>query len=92
MTDIVRVLRVYEFVGPRDKVELQVARSIHGEKDWGNGVTIRAATIGTYPEILEAAKPESAAPEGWKDCPGCGNVPEVKTSCGICLGEGKVPP
>lgn len=50
--DTIRVLRVYEFVGPRSLVEAQVAKSIHGEKVVGNGVVIKGATIGTYPEIL----------------------------------------
>jgi hypothetical protein len=50
--DIVRVLRVIEYVGERDDVERIVRLSIHGEKDLGNGMTIRAATVGTFPEIL----------------------------------------
>lgn len=51
--DIVRVLRVIEYVGPRDRVEDVVAKSIHGEKDAGYGLVIKAATIGVYPEILK---------------------------------------
>jgi hypothetical protein len=51
MADIVRVLRIIEYVGPRDQVEKQVARSLHGERQIGNMV-IRVATIGTYPEVL----------------------------------------
>jgi len=65
--DIVRVLRVYEFVGPRTMVENQVARSIQGEKTldctWGppnervyGKMVIKAATIGVYPDILEGEK------------------------------------
>lgn len=53
MSEKIRVLRVIEFTGPRDKVEDQVARSLHGEKRLPNGVTIRAATVGAYPEMLE---------------------------------------
>ncbi len=53
MTDIIRVLRIIEYTGPRDKVEDQVARSLHGEKRLPNGVTIKAVTVGAYPEILE---------------------------------------
>lgn len=53
MADIVRVLRIIEYTGPRDKVEDQVARSLHGEKRLPNGVTIKAVTMGAYPEILE---------------------------------------
>lgn len=49
--DIVRVLRVIEYVGPRESVEHQVNNSIHGERKYRD-VTIRATTIGTYPEIL----------------------------------------
>lgn len=51
--DIVRVLRVIEYVGPRERVEQVVAKSIHGEKDAGRGLVIRASTVGAYPEILE---------------------------------------
>lgn len=52
--DTIRVLRVVEFVGPRAQVEAQIRQCIHGEKKFGQ-MTIRAATIGTYPEILDAA-------------------------------------
>jgi hypothetical protein len=52
MTDIVRVLRVIEYSGPRPCVEAQVDKSLHGEKRLPNGVIIRAATIGIYPEII----------------------------------------
>jgi hypothetical protein len=50
--DLVRVLRVVEYIGPRRRVEQTVAGSIHGTKEAGGGLTIRAATIGEYPEIL----------------------------------------
>jgi hypothetical protein len=48
-------LRVVEYSGPRDIVEKTVAGSIHGEKHWPTGLVIRAATIGSYPEILAKA-------------------------------------
>lgn len=55
--DIVRVLRVVEYSGPRDWVEKTIANSIHGTRDctsyMGQKATIKAATIGTFPEILE---------------------------------------
>ena len=54
MQDIVRVLRVIEYVGPRDIVEEQIAHSVHGTRKFGNGATVRAATIGSYPEVLES--------------------------------------
>lgn len=53
--DIIRVLRIIEYVGPRSRVEATVAKSIHGTKDAGTGLTIRAATIGAFPDILEEA-------------------------------------
>lgn len=53
--DIVRVIRIIEYVGPRGKIETQIANSLHGTKDWGNGVRISAATIGEFPEIIERA-------------------------------------
>jgi hypothetical protein len=49
--DIVRVLRVLEYTGPRDRVEETLRRFIQGEEVYG-GVTIRAATIGEFPELL----------------------------------------
>ena len=57
--DIVRVLRIIEYTGTRSAVESLVATSIHGEKVvCKGGVTIRATTLGTYPEIMERAEPE----------------------------------
>src|SRR6266852_4890752 len=53
--DIVRVLRIIRYTGPRSKVEKQIERSMHGTRDCGNGVLISAATLGTYPDILEKA-------------------------------------
>ena len=50
--DDVRVLRVIEYSGPRDQVEAQVAKSIHGMRMFRD-VTIRAATLGQYPEVLQ---------------------------------------
>ena len=65
--DIIRVLRVIEYIGPRSLVEAQVKNAIHGEKviDRHGGrsyyggepkITIRAATVGSYPDILEMAR------------------------------------
>lgn len=62
MSDIVRVLRVYEFIGPRDLVEQQVSRSLKGTKILPNGMAIRSATVGDYPEILaDMSNPMSIA-------------------------------
>lgn len=63
--DTIRVLRIIEYIGPRDLVEEQIKRSIHGTKNWGNGITINVATLGTFPEILAVAKP--SIPVTWDD-------------------------
>lgn len=60
--DIVRVLRVLEYVGPREEVERIVAKSIQGEKSYGppgKETTIKAATVGTFPEIFCKEKPSA---------------------------------
>jgi hypothetical protein len=54
--DVVRVIRIIEYVGPRSKIEKQIERSLHGTKDHGNGVKITAVTLGEYPEIMAAAQ------------------------------------
>lgn len=65
--DVVRVLRVVEYVGPRNLVEAQVENSIHKVKKVSlrglGAITIRAATIGTYPEILEEKKEDKECEE-----------------------------
>lgn len=50
--DTVRVLRIIEYVGPRDRVEETIATSVHGTRNCGRGLFVRAATIGSYPELL----------------------------------------
>lgn len=60
--DIIRVLRVIEYVGEREAVEACIAKSIHGVlKINGSGgkYEIRAATIGIFPEILNTLKEEN---------------------------------
>lgn len=52
--DTVRVLRLIEYVGPRNKIEAQIEQSMRaGTHAFPNGVTIRIATLGDFPEILE---------------------------------------
>lgn len=62
--ELVRVLRVIEYTGPRALVEAQVERSLHGTKRLTNGVTIKAATIGEYPELLADLEGVVQFPEG----------------------------
>jgi hypothetical protein len=77
--DIVRVLRIYEFVGPRSQVEQQVARSLHGTKyvrDWrqGSEIVIRAVTVPGYPEILSAPPEQPVTAETAEPV---GEVPDI---------------
>ena len=48
----VRVLRIIEYTGDRNCVETQVSNSLHGVNYPHSGLTIKAATIGSFPEIL----------------------------------------
>jgi hypothetical protein len=50
--DTVRVLRIIEYVGTREEVDRVVETSVHGTRRVSDKLFIRAATIGSYPEIL----------------------------------------
>lgn len=51
--DIIRVIRIIQYTGPRSAVEKQVDRSLHGMREiTTTGVTITATTLGLYPDIL----------------------------------------
>ena len=55
MSDIVRVIRILEYVGPREQVEYSLAKTavpLNGEHRFGDSV-IRSAMLGSFPEILE---------------------------------------
>lgn len=62
MEDIIKVLRLYSFEGPRTAVETQVMNSIHGTKnvvDWSgvnNGLKITAITLSPFPEVIVKAE------------------------------------
>lgn len=65
--EIVRVLRLVEFEGPRELVEKQIAHSVHGTRVFqpkpdGREVRITAVTLDCFPEVLELARqtPEPA--------------------------------
>lgn len=55
--DIIRVLRIIEYVGPRDLVEEQIKQSVHGTKIVRDRIAITATTLGTFPEILKSDTP-----------------------------------
>ena len=66
LEDIVRVLRIIDYVGPRSLVEKQIRLSLHGERKgtcWdprdglpriSGNVTIRATTLGEFSEIMRS--------------------------------------
>lgn len=50
--DTIRVFRLIEYYGPRDKVEEEIAKSIHGERIFFNEVRVRATTVGPTHDIV----------------------------------------
>ena len=67
MDDIVRVLRIVEYEGPRRKVEEQIRNSLHGTKyffygdnkkfkDDARPLRITAVTLNEFPVVLEKAR------------------------------------
>ena len=60
--DVVRVLRVIEYIGPRSWVEKTLSNSLKGTFEPAMGKRICAVTVGDYPEMLVKAG-EFAMPE-----------------------------
>ncbi len=56
MSDKVRLLRIIEYIGPREWVEEIVSKSIQGTKIIAKDKIITAVTLGTFPEILKKRK------------------------------------
>ena len=55
--DRVRVIRVLEYEGPREWIEVCLAaRTVKGTKDCGNGCAIREAIVGDFPAVVEDTK------------------------------------
>ncbi len=57
--EIIRVLRLVEYEGPRAEVEAQVAGSLHGTRFYRRGgeqIRITGMTLGIYPEVIEEAR------------------------------------
>jgi hypothetical protein len=55
MTDIVRVLRILEYVGPREWVETTLEKGAvpaNGSHRIDDNKVIRSATLGEFPEVL----------------------------------------
>ena len=53
MSDIIRIMRIIEYVGTREKVEETINNSIHGTKIFSDDLQISVSTIGSFPEILK---------------------------------------
>lgn len=52
MTEIVRVLRVLQYIGTREWVEATVRQSVHGRKEVCLGCYIEGTTITPFPEYI----------------------------------------
>ena len=56
MEDIIRVIRILEYTGPRSWVEKTIAGNIiKGSQKFGGDKIIREAILGDFPEIVEVA-------------------------------------
>lgn len=51
--EIVRVVRLVTFTGPREIVEEQVRNSVHGRRRLPGGLNIEAVTIGEFPDVMD---------------------------------------
>ncbi len=66
MTEIVRIVRVLEYVGERKAIEDLLKKAVYGTKAFeykGTPVEIRAATIGTFADLLDNPPPLVGLPD-----------------------------
>lgn len=49
--DMIEVVRILRYRGPRSEIERTLQNSVQGTKKWGS-CSIDAVTIGSFPEIL----------------------------------------
>ena len=54
MSDIIRVIRVVEYIGERAEVEKVINLSVKGTRIVNDKLTINAVTVGDFAEILKA--------------------------------------
>jgi hypothetical protein len=55
MSDIIRVIRVLEYVGERTAIEKQLSQNyVKGFREVANGIVIREAVVGSFPETLDS--------------------------------------
>lgn len=95
--DTVRVLKIVEYVGPRSAVERHLANANWNLRKQSDGLTIRTAIVGQYPEVLEQAEPElepepnvpKHKQESGGRCRKCGGFTTYarqNSPSGLCLG------
>jgi hypothetical protein len=90
MMDKVRVLRIIEYVGDRNMVEDTVEKSIQGTKQISPLLSIKAATIGSYPEILETTEQSKVDDSiSVEDLPLIEWIKDWQKKTGIDYGENK---
>lgn len=53
MSDIIRVVRVLEYVGPREQLERSLAQNVVKRHKQFGQITVREAYLGEFPEVLE---------------------------------------
>ena len=53
MADIVRIVRVLEYVGPRAQLELSLAQNVVKRQKQFGSITVREAYLGEFPEVVE---------------------------------------
>lgn len=59
MSDFVRVIRILEYTGPRERVQEQLERSgvpNNGQKSWDGLMRIRSALLGDFADIIDDAE------------------------------------
>jgi len=56
--DSIRILRIIEYVGPRNWVETTINKSINGTHILAKDKRISVTTIGTFPEVMKKRNSE----------------------------------
>lgn len=57
MSDIIRVVRVLEYVGPRDALERSLAQNVVKRHKQFGSITVREAYLGEFPEVVGEEEP-----------------------------------
>lgn len=63
MTNIIRIIRILEYVGPRDVIEKTLSHAavpLNGERHFGQSC-IRSAVLGIFPEVMQRGEDSEVA-------------------------------